>query len=287
MLRGEPGVGKTSLLDYLASTAPDFQVARVAGVESEMELSFAALHQLLRPSLGGADELPSPQRTALRLAFGLQDGAPPDGFLVGLQAGPLAARATTRPLLCLIDDAHWLDHESAAALAFLARRLHADSVAMVFAARDPAPGPPSWKACPSCGSVAWTTRRRPGCWRRPAHRGWTGRLARASWPRPGQPIRAHRDGPRAGPRASWPAGCAAARAASPRPAARAALPPGDPGAARGHPDPAAGRRGRSHRGPGPALAGRPGAGVHRGRCGPGRGAGGWSRSATGSSSATR
>jgi len=116
--------------------------ARVGGVESEMELSFAALHQLLRPGLAGADELPPPQRTALRLAFGLEDGAPPDGFLVGLAAlGLLAARAAARPLLCLVDDAHWLDHESAAALAFAARRLYADSIAIVFAVREPAPAP--------------------------------------------------------------------------------------------------------------------------------------------------
>lgn len=141
VLRGEPGVGKTSLLNYLAASAPDFQVARVGGVESEMELSFAALHQLLRPSLDAADELPPPQRTALRLAFGLEDGAPPDGFLVGLAAlGLLAGRAAARPLLCLVDDAHWLDHESAAALAFLARRLYADSIVMLFAVREPAPG---------------------------------------------------------------------------------------------------------------------------------------------------
>jgi len=107
VLRGEPGVGKTSLLDYLAAAAPDFQVARVGGVQSEMELSFAALHQLLRPSLAAADELPPPQRDALRLAFGLDVGAPPDGFLVGLAAlGLLAGRAAAQPLLCLVDDAH-------------------------------------------------------------------------------------------------------------------------------------------------------------------------------------
>jgi DNA-binding CsgD family transcriptional regulator len=141
VLRGEPGVGKTSLLHYLAASAPDFEVARVSGVESEMKLSFAALHQLLRPSLATTGELPPPQRSALRLAFGLEDGGPPDGFLVGLAAlGLLAGRAAARPLLCLVDDAHWLDHESAAALAFLARRLYADSIVMVFAVREPAPG---------------------------------------------------------------------------------------------------------------------------------------------------
>ena len=81
VIRGEPGVGKTSLLEYAAAAAPDFQLARVGGVESEMEFSFAALHQLLRPGLPAAEELPPPQRTALRLAFGLEEGAPPDGFL--------------------------------------------------------------------------------------------------------------------------------------------------------------------------------------------------------------
>jgi len=140
VLRGEPGVGKTALLNYVSGSAPDFQIVRVGGVESEMELSFAALHQLLRPSLPAAGNLPPPQRTALRLAFGLDDGAPPDGFLVGLAAlGLLAGRAAAQPLLCLVDDAHWLDHESAAALAFVGRRLYADSIAMVFAVREPAP----------------------------------------------------------------------------------------------------------------------------------------------------
>ena len=101
VLRGEPGVGKTSLLNYLAASAPDFQVARVGGVESEMELSFAALHQLLRPSLDAADELPPPQRAALRLAFGLEDGAPPGSRRWGCspgapRPGPCSAWSTTR-----------------------------------------------------------------------------------------------------------------------------------------------------------------------------------------------
>jgi DNA-binding CsgD family transcriptional regulator len=142
VVRGEPGLGKTALLDYLAATAADFEVVRVDGVQSEMELSFAALHQVLLPVLADIDTLPPPQRTALRLAFGLQDGGPPDLFLVGLAALELlAARAARRPLLLVADDAHWLDQESARALAFIARRLYADSLAMVFAVREPAPEP--------------------------------------------------------------------------------------------------------------------------------------------------
>ena len=156
-----------------------------------MKLSFAALHQLLRPSLTTTGELPPPQRTALRLAFGLEDGAPPDGFLVGLAAlGLLAGRAEARPLLCLVDDAHWLDHESAAALAFLARRLYADSIVMVFAVREPAPGSVLLDGLPELRLAGLDERAAPSCWPpRPARSwtgpGWTRRSASASWPRPG------------------------------------------------------------------------------------------------------
>lgn len=140
VLRGEPGVGKTVLLDYAQAAAADLQVIRIDGVETEMELSFAALHQFLRPCLGSLDVLPSPQRTALRLAFGMQEGRTPDRFLVGLASlGLLAEHASRKPLLCLVDDAHCLDRESADALAFVARRLYADSIAIIFAVREPAP----------------------------------------------------------------------------------------------------------------------------------------------------
>ena len=140
VLRGEPGVGKTALLDYAQAAAADLQVIRIDGVETEMELSFAALHQFLRPCLSSLDILPSPQRTALRLAFGMQEGRTPDRFLVGLASlGLLAERASRKPLLCLVDDAHCLDRESADALAFVARRLYADSIAIIFAVREPAP----------------------------------------------------------------------------------------------------------------------------------------------------
>jgi len=142
VLRGEPGMGKTALLDYVQAAAADLRVVRIDGVETEMELSFAALHQFLRPCLDGLDVLPAPQRTALRLAFGMQEGRAPDRFLVSLAAlGLLAEHAARKPLLCLVDDAHCLDRESADALAFVARRLYADRIAIIFAVREPAPRP--------------------------------------------------------------------------------------------------------------------------------------------------
>ena len=148
VIRGEAGIGKTALLDYAAETAPDFRVARAEGVESEMELPFAALHQLCGPMLDRLDRLPGPQRDALGVAFGLRSGGAPDRFLVGLAVlGLLSEVAADRPLLCLVDDAQWLDQASAQALAFVARRLDAESVALLFGTRDPAgerrPGGPS------------------------------------------------------------------------------------------------------------------------------------------------
>jgi DNA-binding CsgD family transcriptional regulator len=141
VIRGEPGIGKTALLGHAAQTAPDFQVARAEGVESEMELPFAALHQLCARMLDRLGRLPGPQRDALGVAFGLRAGGAPDRFHVGLAAlGLLSDVATGRPLLCLIDDAQWLDQASAQALAFVARRLDAESVAMLFGTRDPGPG---------------------------------------------------------------------------------------------------------------------------------------------------
>ena len=138
VLRGEPGIGKTALLGYAAESAEGFQVARAAGVESEMELPFAGLHQLCRPMLGGLGRLPSPQRDALGTAFGVSPGAQPDRFLVGLAVLSLFSdTAEERPLLCLIDDAQWLDRSSAQVLAFVARRLQAESVVLLFAEREP------------------------------------------------------------------------------------------------------------------------------------------------------
>jgi DNA-binding CsgD family transcriptional regulator len=137
VVRGEPGIGKTALLTYAADTALDFQVARAVGVESEMELPFAALNQLCGRMLSRLDRLPSPQRDALGVAFGLRSGSAPDRFLVGLAVlGLLSDVAVDQPLLCLIDDAQWLDRASAQALAFVARRLDAESVAVIFGTRD-------------------------------------------------------------------------------------------------------------------------------------------------------
>jgi len=135
---GEAGVGKTVLLDYLAGRARGCRVARVVGVQSEMELAFAGVHQLCAPLLGHAERLPVPQREALRVAFGLAAGPPPDRFLVGLAVLSLLSEvAGERPLICMVDDEQWLDRASAQALGFVARRLAADPVGLVFAAREP------------------------------------------------------------------------------------------------------------------------------------------------------
>ncbi|MFD3401324.1 AAA family ATPase [Kribbella sp. NPDC058693] len=136
VLRGDAGIGKTALLDYVASHAIDCRIVRAAGVESEMELAFGGLHQLCSPFLDRADELPEPQRDALRTAFGLSSGTPPDRFLVGLAVlSLLAAVAEEKPLLCLVDDAQWLDRASAQTIAFVARRLLAEQVGLFFGTR--------------------------------------------------------------------------------------------------------------------------------------------------------
>jgi DNA-binding CsgD family transcriptional regulator/tetratricopeptide (TPR) repeat protein len=138
VLHGEPGVGKTALLDYLSEHAPGCQLARAAGVQSEMELAFAGLHQLCAPMLGRLAVLPAPQRDALHIAFGISVGPPPDPFLIGLAVlGLLSEAATSEPLLCVVDDQQWLDQASARVLGFVARRLAADPVGLVFAARQP------------------------------------------------------------------------------------------------------------------------------------------------------
>jgi DNA-binding CsgD family transcriptional regulator len=138
VVRGEPGVGKTALLDYLAEQASGCRVAHAAGVESEMELVYAGLHQLLTPMLDRLERLPAPQANALRTAFGLSPGTAPDRFLVGLATlGLLANAAEEHPLVCLVDDEQWLDQASAQVLGFVARRLVAESVGLVFAARVP------------------------------------------------------------------------------------------------------------------------------------------------------
>jgi DNA-binding CsgD family transcriptional regulator len=138
VVRGEPGVGKTALLDYVVGHASGCRVARAAGVESEMELAFAGLHQLCAPMLGRLQRLPARQRAALRSAFGLGPGSVPDRFLVGLAVLSLLSEvAEEHPLVCLVDDAQWLDRASAQVLGLVARRLAAESVGLVFAARVP------------------------------------------------------------------------------------------------------------------------------------------------------
>jgi DNA-binding CsgD family transcriptional regulator len=138
VVRGEPGVGKTTLLEHVAGQELQCQVARAAGVQSETELAFAGLHQLCAPMLSRAERLPLPQQDALRTAFGLVAGPPPDRFIVGLAALNLLSEvAGERPLICLIDDEQWLDQASAQALGFAARRLGADPVGLIFATRVP------------------------------------------------------------------------------------------------------------------------------------------------------
>ena len=135
VVHGEPGVGKTALLDWTAAEG-QFRVLRAGGVEGEMELPFAALQQLCSPILQSSDSLPGPQRDALRIAFGLSGGQPPSPFLVGLATLDLLSEASKeRPLVCVVDDAQWLDRASGRALAFVARRLLATNIAFVFAAR--------------------------------------------------------------------------------------------------------------------------------------------------------
>ena len=138
VVHGEPGVGKTALLEYLAGQASGCRVAHAGGVQSEMELAFAVLHQLCAPMLDRLERLPAPQRDALRTAFGLSAGPAPDRFLIGLAAlGLLSEMAGERPLVCIVDDEQWLDSASAQVLAFVARRLGAESVGLVFGARVP------------------------------------------------------------------------------------------------------------------------------------------------------
>ena len=136
VLRGEAGVGKSALLGHLSDLVPGWHVARAAGVESEMELAYAGLHQLCGPMLGNLGRLPAPQRDALATVFGRATGPPPDRFLVGLATLTLFAEvAEQQPLVCLIDDAQWLDQATAQILGFVARRLLAERIAIVCAAR--------------------------------------------------------------------------------------------------------------------------------------------------------
>ncbi|MFI6876180.1 AAA family ATPase [Streptomyces sp. NPDC050400] len=141
VVRGEAGMGKSVLLEYAAAQASRVKVTWAHGIEADMELPYASLHQVCTPFLGELDELPEPQRDALRVAFGIAAGDPPDRFLVGLAVLSLLTRASeTRPVLVLVDDAQWLDQVSLQTLEFVARRLLAEPVAMAFAVRDPEGG---------------------------------------------------------------------------------------------------------------------------------------------------
>ena len=153
VLRGEAGIGKSALLDYAAERAEGCRVLRAAGVEWEMELPFAGLHQLCAPLLDGCERLPAPQRDALATAFGLSAGPQPDRFLVGLAVlGLLSEAAEEQPLVCLVDDVQWLDRSSAQVLAFVAGACWRESVVLLFAEREPG-GSRSWRDCRSCGSA--------------------------------------------------------------------------------------------------------------------------------------
>jgi DNA-binding CsgD family transcriptional regulator len=138
VLRGGPGTGKTTLLEYAIDSAADLRLSGAVGVESEISLEFAALHQLLVPFMSLLPALPAPQRDAMKIAFGLEAGPPPDLFLVGLASLTLLSRAAEdQPLLCVIDDGQWLDHESAQVVGFVARRLYADRVGFIAAVGEP------------------------------------------------------------------------------------------------------------------------------------------------------
>jgi DNA-binding CsgD family transcriptional regulator/tetratricopeptide (TPR) repeat protein len=142
VIRGEAGIGKTALLKHVCDTASGFRVEHAVGVESEMGFAYAGLHQLCAPLLDRLGALPDPQQAALGVAFGLRAGDPPDRFLVGLATLSLLAEAAEeRPLLCLVDDAQWLDEASVQTLGFVARRVEAERLALVFALRDPSTNP--------------------------------------------------------------------------------------------------------------------------------------------------
>jgi predicted ATPase len=164
VLEGEAGVGKSALLDYATASASDLRVLRAVGVESEMELAFAALHQLCGPLLDRLDRLPGPQRDALLTTFGLRAGPVPDRFFVGLaMLGLLSDVAEERPLLCVVDDAQWLDRASAQCVAFVARRLLAEPVVMLFAAREQSD---VFAGVPEGFSRVFEVPMRGRCWRR-------------------------------------------------------------------------------------------------------------------------
>jgi predicted ATPase len=193
VIRGEAGIGKTALMRYCARQAAGCRLAQIQGVESEMKLPLAALHQLCTPMLSGLAALPEPQQRAVRVAFGWAAGPAPDRFVLGLAVlSLLAENAAARPLLCLVDDAQWLDEASSQVLGFVGRRLQAESVLLLFAVREAAgerlfPGLPALTVeglteedarggirRPECQLVRGGAQQRPRALRRGAGRGGAG-----------------------------------------------------------------------------------------------------------------
>jgi hypothetical protein len=173
VVHGEAGVGKTALLDYAVEAAREFRTARTSGIEAEMELPFAAVQQLCSPFLELMDCLPQPQHEALGVAFGLITGPAPNPFLVGLAVlGLLAEAAQEQPLVCVVDDAQWLDSASARALAFVAHRLLAEKIALVFS-----------PVCRISALSPWVVVMRGRCWSRSCRRGWMNACWSGSLPR--------------------------------------------------------------------------------------------------------
>ena len=214
VLRGEAGIGKSALLEYAVERAEGFRVLRALGVESEAEIAFAGAQQLLRPVMGALTELPAPQASAIRRALAIEEGLAPEPLTVSVATlSLLAAAADDRPLVCVVDDAHWLDQASAEVLTFAARRLYAEGVAMLFAAREPetvlfpAPGVRrAPRSRPHLGGRA-SAARRAGAGTRRAHGRATDRIGL------GKPARAGRNFSRA-ERAATP-GSRTGRAAPP------------------------------------------------------------------------
>jgi hypothetical protein len=154
VLRGDPGVGRTALLGYAVEQAEDLQIGRMVAVESEKSLSFAAVHQLLGPFLPAIERLPDPQRRALSVTFGLTSEPSASPFLVGLAVLTLLSDAAeARPVLLVIDDAQWLDRESADLLSFVGRRLLVDRVGLLFAVRETVESEPTLQALPDRVSI--------------------------------------------------------------------------------------------------------------------------------------
>ena len=184
VIRGDAGMGKSVLMEHIAAQATGCRVVRASGVESEMELAFAGLHQFCTPLLDLRVRLPVPQRDALETAFGLSVGESPDRFFVGLGVlGLLSEAAEGLPVVCLVDDAQWLDRVSAQTLAFVARRLW-PSRSRWSSRSATRTGTTSWVGCPRSSSAAFRIPTRARCWTRICTGRWTTRCAIGSSPRP-------------------------------------------------------------------------------------------------------